>query len=167
LEKTKLKPPSITKKPPKPIYYLDESVSGTKLHQRLVEAGVPAVLYETLLNRNSVSDGDVFEKATKSNFVVVAKDLAMERDELEALIRTKTRLILLLDSDGGPYIWAAALICSYDACVKIMHDNPLGPLVVRVSKAGMITKIRGEAELKERFLRQQTRKITSAKRHSP
>lgn len=153
----------LTRLPDPPPYYLDESLSGPGLRERLEEAGIATFEYERLLARGSVPDGTVFRVAAEAGYVVIAKDLAMEADELEAIIQHKTRLILLVDKTGGVFNWIASLVCSYEKCCEAFNGCT-GPLVIRVSKNGAITKIRGEQELRSRYNRWLTARIARAKK---
>jgi predicted nuclease of predicted toxin-antitoxin system len=148
-----LKPRSDTRKPYNPhTFFLDEGLSGPRLCKLLADAGIVSVEYESLLPRNErTPDESVFAVARAYNHVVLTKDKAMERDEIESIVFHAARLIILTDKVGGVPHFAAAIICARQQIERILLETPVGPLVIRLSSEGKIVKIRGAAELQERY----------------
>ena len=133
----------------------------------LRDAGLAVQEYESLLIKNQKTPDDtVLKSATSAGYVIVTKDGAMDTDELEFILAHKARVIVLTDKTGGVPHFAAALICASEKVERLLLDCPVGPLVVRLSRDGAITKIRGAQELTERYNRTLTARIARGKRIS-
>jgi hypothetical protein len=162
-----LRRPSNTKRPLNPhSLYLDEGISGNALASLLKKAKLVVFEYEELLERNKkIPDDMVLMRAVEAGYVLVSKDGNMESDELEHIIEHRTRVIFLDDQEGGPVSWAAALICAETAYERVLLNNPIGPLVIHISRMGTIRAVVGEEELRRRYNRILTVRITRKKRH--
>lgn len=88
----------------------------------------------------------------------------MESVWTEEIITHKAKIILLTDDNGGPIHWAAALICSKGAWVRVLLDHPNEPVTIRLTRIGTIKKVAGDKELRERRDHLLTTRIVQAKR---
>lgn len=161
---------SDTKKPthkphdPHPLF-LDEDISGKAFASFLTQARILVHQYEKLLPRNKkIPDARVIKEAAKAGFVLITTDRRMESDWTEDIITNKAKVMLLTDNDGGPIHWAAALIAGEATWRRALLDNLGVPLVLRINRAGTITKLIGEVELRERRDHLLTAKIVRAKK---
>ena len=110
------------------------------------------------------SDESVLVTATKLGYVVVTKDDRIERDEIESIIATCARVIILTDKTGGVANFAASLICGNDAYEQILRSNPNGPLVIRIGRSGSVSKLRGAEEMMKRCQNQISQRIARSKK---
>ena len=158
---------SNTKPPHDPhILYLDEDTSGDQFVSLLKQAHVSVQPYEKLLPKNKKTpDATVIERCTEANYVLVTTDKRMESEWIEDIIRNKAKVIRLTDDHGGPIHWAAALICSESRWTSVLLDNPNRPVIIRVERSGVITRIVGETELLTRRDQLLTASIVRGKRH--
>jgi hypothetical protein len=117
------------------------------------------------LPRNKkIPDARVIETSSGAGYVLVTTDRRMESEWIEDIILYKAKVMLLTDEQGGPIHWAAALIVGEQSWRRALLDNPAGPLVIRISKAGVITKLTGEEELRSRRDHLLTARIVRAKK---
>lgn len=122
--------------------------------------------FETLLEKNrGFLDETVLKRVVEAGYVLISKDGNMESDELDHIIETRARVIFLEDTDGGPVSWAAALICGQNAFERVLLSNPTGPLTIHLSREGRVKSIIGEQDLRMRYDRILTARISRAKRH--
>lgn len=158
---------SNTKPPHDPhILFLDEDTSGDTFVSLLKQARVSVQPYETLLPKNKkIPDATVIERCAKANYVLVTTDKRMESEWIEDIIQHKARVIRLTDDDGGPIHWAAALICSKSKWSRVLLDQPNTPVIIRVERSGIITRIVGEADLLKRRDQLLTASIVRGKKH--
>jgi hypothetical protein len=135
-------------------YFLDEGLSSHDIAALMKDAGMSVFQYELLFERHKkISDDEVIARTKASGLILATKDEAMEREWIGSIIAARARMILLTDGTGGIANLAAALICAHDRIQKILLDNPEGPLIIKVNRHGDVSRIRGEAELKERYRR--------------
>ena len=145
--------------------YLDEDVSGKAFASLLEQARILVHQYESLLPRNKkIPDARVIEVSAGAGYVLVTTDRRMESEWIEDIIRYSAKVVLLTDQDGGPIHWAAALVAGEQGWRRALLDNPAGPLVIRINKAGQITKLTGEADLRSRRDHLLTVRIVRAKK---
>lgn len=158
---------SDTNRPHDPhVLYLDEGISGKALASLLKQARMPVHQYESLLPRNKKTpDSRVIEVCSRNGYVLVTTDRRMESEWIEDIVRHKAKVVLLTDEEGGPIHWASALIVSETSWRRILLDNPIGPIVIRISKGGTTTKFTGEDELHARRAQLQTARIVRSKKH--
>lgn len=136
----------------------------------LKKAKLSVFEYDHLLTKGqSVPDDVVLDAATKAGFVLITKDSSMEDDWIQAIIEKRARVIRVREpeeEDGANVTRvAAAIICSNQACHKILLENLNGPLVIRVNSTGEITKVLREQELRAHSNRLLTGRIVRGKRH--
>jgi len=161
-----LKRRSNTNKPHDPhALYLDEDVSGKAFASLLRQARISVHEYERLLPRNSkIPDARVIEVASQAGFVLITTDKRMESDWTEEIIIHQAKVMLLTDDAGGPIHWAAALISGESSWRRVLLDNLTEPVVVRINRAGTITKLTGKDDLRQRRDRLLTSRIVRAKK---
>jgi hypothetical protein len=147
---------------------LDEDISGEKLLRLLRDAGIQVFLYESLgLERGKkIPDDTVIARARELGYVLLTADQSIEKESIDFICRYEARIIILTDTEGGLPNWAAAVICSHDACTRIFLNQPSGPVIIKVNRSGAITKFRGEEEIKKRRDQILTASIARAKRHA-
>lgn len=144
---------------------MDEGLSGTRLQKLLADAGITAIEYETLLTKNQrTPDDSVLAMASRLNYVVITRDKAMDRDELESIVAHKAKIVILTDKTGGVPHFAAALIVANEKIKRALLDTPVGPLVIRLNHDGTISKIRGAEELISRAKKFVSGRIARGKR---
>lgn len=157
---------SNTKKPHDPHeLYLDEGISGPALASLLEKAGLAVNEFQRLLPKNKkIPDLRVIEEATEKRYVIVSRDLRMESDWTDDIIRCKAKIIVLSDEEGGPIHWASAIVCGQSAWERALLNHPNEPVIIKIDRTGKVQKIAGEQELIERRDHLLTLRITQAKR---
>jgi len=145
---------------------LDEGLSSPDIAKLMKEAGMSVFQYELLCERNKkIPDDEVIARAHKSRLILTTKDEAMEREWIGNVIAIRARMVLLTDGSGGIANLAAALICAHPAIERLLLDNPEGPLIIKVNRSGVVTRIRGEVELQNRWNHLFQAAMVRAKKH--
>jgi hypothetical protein len=96
--------------------------------------------------------------------VIVSRDLSMESDWTEEIIRHRAKVIMLTDQEGGPMHWASAIVCGQVAWERVLLNHPNEPVIIKINRSGAVQNIAGEKELIERRDHLLTVKITQAKK---
>jgi hypothetical protein len=74
-------------------------------------------------------------------------------------------VILLIGKRSGAAQWASSVIVCAEKLVKILVEND-GPIILRISRDGTITKIRPSAEVGRKQRQAETTRIVREKRHN-
>lgn len=147
------------------VFLLDEGLSGPRLCRLLKDAKIVVVEYDEVLIKNTrTPDDTVLSSAASMHYVLITKDKAMDKDEIESIISYNAKVVVLTDKVGGVPHFAAAIIAAMKKIERALLDNLRGPLVVRLNSDGTITKIRGADELRQRYQNHMRSRIQRGKR---
>jgi predicted nuclease of predicted toxin-antitoxin system len=145
--------------------FLDEGISGPALASLLRKAGLPVHEFQKLLPKNKkIPDSRVIQAAANARYVIVSKDLRMESDWTDDIIKHKAKIIVLSDEEGGPMHWASAIVCGQPTWERVLLNHPAEPVIIKINRTGTVQKIAGQRDLTERRDDLLTRKIVQAKR---
>ncbi len=89
----------------------------------------------------------------------------MEVDWIEDIVANKARVLVLTDQYGNATHWASSLIASAAKWERALLDHPIGPLIIRINRAG-VGRIDGRDALLKLLEKMKTIKIVRAKRHT-
>jgi len=154
-------------KRPKKLYwpriFIDRSTSSNDLHTFLSKAGWPLERHCEYFDADTDDDIWIQEIAAVRQWVILTSDRALERTEIDSIISSKAKVIILTDNHSGWVRWAAALVAAQESINATLHEYD-GPLVMRVAKTGNVSKVRQGDDLIEFQQRLRTRRILRAKR---
>lgn len=144
-------------------FFLDRQIDGDDIVQLLADAGMCVRRHRDYFEPEA--DDDVWiAEAARNGWICCTGDKNLEKDHLEAICTSRAKMVILTDNNSGYAQWGAALITGLERISA--HMLGTGPMIVRVSRSGMITKLREAAELEQRRIGIQTSRISRRKRHS-
>ena len=110
------------------------------------------------------ADEDWIPAVSSKGWVILTADTRIEREHLESVIQNRCRVVLLTDNTSGAVQWTAAVIRALEQISDYLR-NCHRPSIVRVSKLGDITRLRGPVELQSRLDKFKRHRIIRGKRH--
>ena len=144
-------------------FFLDRQIDGDDLTKILTDAGMKLNRHRDKFDPD-VPDDVWIIGAAGNKWVCYTADQNIERDYLDAICESQSRIIVLTDNQSGYAQWAAAIIASLDRVLDILAASN-GPMLIRLSRHAGITRVRDGAALETRRTQAQTNKIVRVKRH--
>ena len=143
-------------------FFVDRQIDGESLCKFLRDAGMIIQRHSKHFPPEAPDDVWIRDVATRG-WISITADRNIERDYLDVICETEARLIILTDNSSGYTQWSAAIVAAQDHILKILSDKT-GPLVIRLTRHGTVSKVREPDELRAQRTRAETRKIIREKK---
>lgn len=143
-------------------FFLDRQIDGPELVKVLVDSGM------TIKRHGDTFDADVDDDVwirgvAERLWISITADKHIDHDYLDIICETKAKLIILTDNQSGYPQWEASIIASQNAFLRALSAFH-GPMVIRLSRQGSITRVRDHIEVHARQQKIKTAKIIREKR---
>jgi hypothetical protein len=162
----KSRQPSVTPKQlncADPPLFVDRNIDSDEMCGILTKAGMLLERHKHHFDKEEVDDVWITTVGNK-NWAILTADKNIENNHLHSVIRSKSKLVILIGKRSGAIQWASSVVVSMERIFRYLQEND-GPLILRVAKSGEITKVRKSEEILSRFRRSETAKVVREKRH--
>lgn len=110
-----------------------------------------------------VADDVWIRGVAAKSWVAITADRHIDGDYLDVISEARAKLVVLTDNQSGYPQWAASIVASQSAFLRVLSTTN-GPLIIRLSRNGSISRVRDAVEVEARRLQKETARIIRAKR---